>query len=65
VVAPHESASVAAALGTTSLLLGITARHNGAGGIAVAGITIGAVSRALWLLWILDVVMAIGRFGRL
>jgi len=52
-------------LGGTSLLAGISARHNGAGGISVAGITVGAVACALSLLWLLDVVMVYAHFGRL
>jgi hypothetical protein len=52
-------------LGVTSLMLGISARHNGASGIAIAGITVGAVSCAFSMLWILNLVMAISRFGRI
>jgi hypothetical protein len=51
-------------LGLTSFLLGLTARQNGAGGIAIAGITLGAISCSFSILFILDLLMAYAHFGR-
>ena len=51
-------------LGLTSFLLGLTARQNGAGGISIAGITLGAISCSFSILFILNLLMAYAHFGR-